>query len=707
MRMSHSSFTQHWFRPAVLQVLLLCASLDLAWSAPGTFYVSQSGNDQWSGSLGTPNSEKNDGPFATVERALQAARQWNKRAGNTPSGSLTILIAGGVYELKQPLVLSPVDSGLVLAGLPKQQPVLSGGRRITGWKQVEREGKQCWAAEVPQVRNGNWIFRELWVNGHRAVRARHPNTGYLKVAGVEASKSDWTQGQSKFRYHSGDLKPWKSLSQGEVVVMNRWADSRLPITGLDEAQQLVQLSKRSVFALEEGDLYYLEGIFEALDAPGEWYLDRPNATVYYLPRAGETLNTAVVIAPLLTQVLRLEGRPDQNQFIENITIRGVAFSHTEWCFPEGFAGATNKPTISPEPAPEVGGFGQAEIGVPGAVWGEGVWNCLFENCSFRDLGNYGLELTRSCASNRIIGCEFAELGAGGIKLGETAIRGGTSDQTRANEVSNCRIHDGGKMFHSAIGVWVGQSPDNRIVHNTINDFYYTGISIGWTWGYGAALASNNLVAFNHVHHIGVKSDGDGPILSDMGGIYTLGKQPGSRVENNLWHDIAGLRYGGWGIYFDEGSSGIIATSNVVYRTTHGGFHQHYGETNILRNNIFAFARDHQLQRTRVEPHVSFSFETNIVLFDSGVLLGGDWSKDQYQMDWNVYFDSRPGFKPEQIRFANAALESWRQRGHDAHSLVTDPLFVDAARYDFHFREGSPVLKLGFQPIDLRSVGAAP
>ena len=188
----------------------------------------------------------------------------------------------------------------------------------------------------------------------------------------------------------------------------------------------------------------------------------------------------------------------------------------------------------------------------------------------------------------------------------------------------------------------GSRPATASLHNLIHDFYYTGISIGWTWGYGPALATNNTVELNHVHHIGVKSDGDGPILSDMGGIYTLGKQPGTTIRNNLWHDIAGIRYGGWGIYFDEGSSGILAESNVVYRTTHGGFHQHYGETNIVRNNIFAFARDHQIQRTRPEPHRSFSFVTNIVYFDSGILLTGDWSGDQLSDGLERLFRRPPG-----------------------------------------------------------------
>jgi hypothetical protein len=308
-------------------------------------------------------------------------------------------------------------------------------------------------------------------------------------------------------------------------------------------------------------------------------------------------------------------------------------------------------------------------------------------------------------SNSISRCEFGDLGAGGIKIGETTIRTNPLEFTRANQIIDCRIHNGGRMFHSAIGVWIGQSPDNRIEHNLIHDFYYTGISIGWTWGYDArALASNNIVAFNHVHHIGEMSDGDGPILSDMAGIYTLGKQPGTRIINNLWHDMAATKYGGWGIYFDEGSSGILAQSNVVYRTTHGGFHQHYGETNMVFNNIFAFARDQQLQRSRQEPHVSFSFKTNIVYFDSGVLLGSSWADEKFEMDWNDYFDARSKTNSAPMKFGSVELEKWRERGHDKNSIIADPQFVAPEKNDFRLKKGSPALKPGFQPIDLSGVG---
>src|SRR5262249_15505354 len=157
---------------------------------------------------------------------------------------------------------------------------------------------------------------------------------------------------------------------------------------------------------------------------------------------------------------------------------------------------------------------------------------------------------------------------------------------------------------------------------------------------------------------------------------------------------------GWGIYFDEGSSGILAESNVVHHTTHGGFHQHYGEANMVRNNIFAFGRDQQIQRSRVEPHLSFTFQTNIVYFYSGILLANEWAENNFSMDYNCYFDARPDAKPESVHFGKATLEEWRARGHDAHSIIADPLFVNPARNEFHLKPGSPALKLGFHPINL-------
>jgi hypothetical protein len=696
--------------------------------APGVFFVATNGDDRWSGRIAAPNGARTDGPLATPSAALKAVRGFKRQHTTDPAKTVSVFIRDGTFFLKEPLILGPEDSNLTLAACAGEKPVLSGGRRITGWKEVTVEGRKLWAAKVPEVRVGNWVFHELWVNGQRAVRARHPNQGYLSITDLPDKAAEWTQGQTRFRFREGDLKAWTTITNAEVVAMSRWVESRLPVQSVDEKERIVSFGKRSVFELGSGDLYYLEGAFETLDQPGEWYLDPAAGTVYYQPRAGERLSEMEAVAPVLAQVVRFEGlgKPiERNEFksdlsplpkgrgradgdtgfVERVVMRGLTFAHTEWYFPSGFDAAKNKPRVSPEPKAEVGGFAQAAVGVPGAVWGEGARACDFESCAFRNLGNYGLELGRGCQQNRIIGCEFSDLGAGGLKIGETRIRDEAVEQARGNEISDCHIHDGGKMFHSAEGIWVGQSPDNRITHNHIHDFYYTGISLGWTWGYKRSLATNNLIAFNHVHHIGVKSDGDGPILSDMGGIYTLGIESGTVIRNNLWHDIAGLRYGGWGIYFDEGSSGILAENNVVYRTTHGGFHQHYGETNVVRNNIFAFARDAQLQRTRPEPHISFSFQTNIVYFDSGTLLTGDWSNENYEMDWNLYFDARPDAKPETFRLGPATFAKWRERGHDRNSLVADPLFIAPEQNDFRVMSDSPALRLGFREIDLKGVGS--
>jgi hypothetical protein len=109
----------------------------------------------------------------------------------------------------------------------------------------------------------------------------------------------------------------------------------------------------------------------------------------------------------------------------------------------------------------------------------------------------------------------------------------------------------------------------------------------------------------------------------------------------------------------------------------------------------------------VEPHPSFSFTTNVVYYDSGVLLGGNWSGDQYQIDWNDYFDARPGASLEKLKFQDADVQKWHARGHDLHSVFADPLFVAPRADNFTLKAGSPALRLGFQPISLKEVGPRP
>jgi parallel beta-helix repeat protein len=294
----------------------------------------------------------------------------------------------------------------------------------------------------------------------------------------------------------------------------------------------------------------------------------------------------------------------------------------------------------------------------------------------------------------VVANEIADMGAGGVKIGETQQRPNEADRNFEHTVTDNQIHDLGAVYPSAIGVWVGQSSRNTVSHNHIHDLYYTAISVGWTWGYGPNQCNGNAIEFNHLHHIGKG------MLSDMGAIYTLGMQPGTTIRNNVIHDVWSFTYGGWGIYPDEGSANEVIENNIVYRTKSAGFHQHYGRENIVRNNIFAFGSEFQLMRTRAEPHLSFTFEGNIVYFDSGALLGSNWSGEGVRMDKNVYWDARGPI----ASFSGRTLAEWRGQGRDVASAVADPLFRNAASYDFTVLPESPVWKMGWKRIDASAVG---
>jgi len=661
---------------------LAAAILLTATTAGGTvtLYVATNGQPGWSGALPEPNHDGTDGPLPSIQAARDAIRARRARAEWT-NEPITAHIRGGTYYLDEPITFGPEDSGkpgapITYAAYEDERPVLSGGRRITGWRTIEVNGKTAWAADVPEVKAGQWYFRQLFVNGQRRPRTRLPMQGFYKFTGLPQMKPDtkWSQGQSQANFKPGEIKNWKNLSDAEVVALHFWIESRLPIAEVDESANIMTFTRKSTFRLtdahnlEQFARYYVENAFEALNQPGQWYLDRSTGTLYYLPLPDETPDNTTVLAPRLDQLVRVAGQPKGEPKISDITFKGLTFSHADWSLPADDAGSV-----------------QAAFEVPGAVVLKNARACSITDCTVSHVSNYAVELLAGCRDNRIAGNVLTDLGAGGVKLGHN-----TSHTT----VTDNEIGPGGHVVHSAIGVWIGSSGDNTVTHNHIHHFYYTGVSVGWSWGYHDSLAVRNVIEYNHIHDIGQG------MLSDMGGIYTLGVSPGTRLRYNLIHDVEAHTYGGWGLYTDEGSSYILLENNIVYRCKHNGFHQHYGSYNVIKNNIFAFGRHAQIRRSREEEHTSFVFERNIVYGDIPTVLGSNWTNDNFHLDYNVYW--RKGGEP--MDFAGGTFEAWQKRGHDRHSIVADPLFEDPENGNFTLKPESPALKLGFKPIDTSKIG---
>ena len=621
-----------------------------------------------------PGAQIGEREFSTLPAAIEAARQV-RRSGGTNT-EVTILLRAGQHRLAAPLELTPEDSELTIGAAPGERPVITSARRITAWAPVAGQSN-AWATMLPSV-GDKWYFRSLFVAGQRAQRARTPNAGYFHMAGERFSDDP-----VRFHFQPGDIRPeWAHDPDAEVVGLEKWTTFRQHLRDVNEASNVVTLSSHAAsHTREKNAQYYVENVASALDAPGEWHLDRSSGVLTYLARPGEDLRWTEVTAPTLTQLIRFVGDAAAQHPVRHVTLRGLTFAGTDWSLP-------------PQGRVDV----QAAVAAPGSVSAEGAVDCVIENCVFERLGGYALDLGRGCQRDRVSGCRFTDLDAGAVRIGETTARTGAADQNFGHLILDNEMAALGRVSASAVGVLVLQSGQNRIAHNHIHDLYYTAISVGWTWGYRESPCRENIVEFNHLHDVGQG------MLSDMGGIYTLGPQPGTVLRNNLIHDVVSYGYGGWGLYTDEGSTGLVLESNVVYRCKSAGFHQHYGRENIVRNNIFALNTEHELMRTRVEPHCSFFLTNNLIYFNTGDLLGSNWSGTNYVLDGNCYYDTRLGTNQGALRFAGQGWAQWRQAGRDAHSLLADPLFVAPDQLDFRLRPESPAYKLGFHPIDLRTVG---
>ncbi len=694
------------------------------YSQCNVFYISEKGNDSWSGRQAEPDRNGNDGPFATIAGARDAIRLM--RASENPADAVEVRLRGGRYGIEEAVAFDERDSGVTYRSYSGEKAVIDAGKRIEGWKAVKIGAIDVWMAEIPEVAEGKWYFRELFVNGARRVRPRLPKKGVYRMDGAEDIKDEddvWVNlfnGSYAFRYKGDDIKKWTNISDIDIIVDHFWVDERMQIDSIDEDTRTVRCARRSIFVLKDDvtgnySQYFLENVFEALSEPGEWYLDRSTGMVYYIPLPGESLVSAEIIAPYATQFVKICGNPDENRFVEALNFKDMAFCSSDWFQPpvtkafdiEGVQIALDKGhNVCTTP--------QSAIHVPGTIYMEGARHCSISGCSINHIGWYGIEVSDGCSDINISDNEISDMGAGGIKVGGSNISGPVLRRNGNNRITGNLIKDGGHVFRNGTGIFLTHSFGNTISRNHIHDLYYIGISCGWVWGYWDNVTKDNLIENNYIHHLGHG------VMSDLGGIYTLGVQPGTVIRGNLIHDIVKKNYGGRGIYLDEGSAHIIVENNICVRVSSHPFLVHYGRENIIRNNIFGLGSEGQANLIRGEEHNSFTFERNIVLTDGKPVFTGENAPvedHKFISDLNLVWDvsgkgvlcGNGGVAEDTNWYLKKSytFEEWQRLGYDTHSINADPLFKDIAKLDFIMDEASPAFSLGFKPIDLSNLPAKP
>ncbi|MGD0837312.1 MAG: right-handed parallel beta-helix repeat-containing protein [Polyangia bacterium] len=545
----------------------------------GAIYVAPDGDDSAPGTLAQP--------LKTVAKARDLVETMN----SAMTGDITVYLRAGTYPQTSTLTFANADSGsggfyVKYMAYPGERPLITGGQAIKGWTAYDATNN------IYSASAGTTAFRQLYVNGVKAIRARTPNLGasnapnFNRLTGYDSTNHN-------VQVAASQVASWKNLTKVEMHVMLAWADNTLRIASITTTGSTAYISFQSpespmVFVRPNpnfaqvgwgsGRAYYFENAYEFLDQPGEWYLDETTNTVYYKPRSGEDMTSATVIAPMVETIMAVQGTSTSDQ-AGYLWFEGLTFAHSTFMLPsqqgylDGQAGqynltaeANNDQTVGRPPA------------------GVSVTNANhlhFEANLFTQMGATGLDFISGTHDDMIIGNAFTDIAGNGISIGKFAASDTTEyhiayNPTDTNEIcTNDTIKDNyiynvTTEFQGACGIAGGYPRQVDIEHNEIAQANYTGISVGYGWTTCTNAMSNNIISYNNIHDIA-------KVLADGASIYTLSNQlPASQMEYNYVHDYGTSQwadYGDNGLYLDEGTRGYTVAHNVMVNAP----------TNIVQN----------------------------------------------------------------------------------------------------------------------------
>ena len=521
-------------------------------------------------------------PDSSLADAVRKARDMRRLGTAT---AVTIQLTPGTYRLYEPLRLRPEDEGLTIQG---KGAVISGGVVVTGWR---KEGK-LWVTDVPDFNGRPLDFRQLWVNGRKAIRARDIN--------------DFEQMYRIMTYDKKNRVLWipkKAVANSRYTILNApfvelvlhemWCTSNLRIKSMHVQGDSVALTFHDPEAKIQFEHpwpspmtpntghpspFYLTNALALLDEPGEWYHDIRSGKLYYMPRKNEDMKTAEVVIPALETVAEVIGTAEHP--VRNVTFRDVEFAHTTWMRPSEKGNVPLQAGMYLVEAyklrPQIdrpnnhkldnqGWLGRADAAVE-IRYGE---NIDFNGCRFEHLGGSGLDYVIGCRGGTTTNCVFTDIAMNGYVCGSFSPEGLETHRPYcpADEravcmnqtVEQCLFSDITNDDWGCVAIAAGYVSGINIDHNTIHDISYTGISVGWGWNRDQVCMHDNRIHANLVYDYARH-------MYDCAGIYTLGNQPGTMITENVVRDIARPSYvhdpNHWFyLYTDEGSSNITLRDN--------------------------------------------------------------------------------------------------------------------------------------------------
>lgn len=543
-------------------------------------YVSPSGKDANNGSASAPK--------ATLSAALRQAREMRRLKADGIDNGIQIIVKGGTYQQYEPLYVRPEDSGTAqspttICAIPGEKVVVSGGMKISNWK---KSGKLL-VADVPDFNGRPFDFRQLWVNGKKAVRARDVSDFEKMIRIIRNDKVNqilWVPAES--------VKAIQKAPYAEMVLHQMWAVSFLRIKSIriqgDSAavrfhnpESKLQFERpwpQPMIGAGVNSPFYLTNAMELLDQPGEWYHDIRTHKLYYYPLNGEKINEAV--APALETLVQVEGTTDRP--VENVFFKNLTFSHTTWMRPsekghvslqagmyltEGYKLRSSIDRPDNHKLDNQGWLGRPAA----AVTVLGARNINFDGCVFEHLGYSGLDYVEGTSGGIVQNSIFTDIAGNGLVAGsfspaslETHLPYNPMDLRAVCtglEVSNNLFADLTNEDWGCVAIAGGYVSGMRILNNEISDVSYSGISLGWGWNRNLVCMKNNLIQRNNIHHYAKH-------MYDVAGIYTLGAQPGTLISENWVHDICKPSYvhdpkHWFYLYTDEGSSYIRVQNNCT------------------------------------------------------------------------------------------------------------------------------------------------